>query len=76
MGRPATYTDKTKVTVDATGTKSRLNQGTDRRAIVNHLIDVGGTATLQQIDDHFGFEIRPKVIALVKAGWLTVNEEA
>lgn len=73
MARPPIYTDKTKVTVDATGTKSRLNQGTERRAIINHLIDVGGTATLKQIDDHFGYDIRSKVFALVRAGWLVTD---
>jgi len=74
MGRQAVYTGDMKVAVRAARSKSRLQPGSDRRAIVNHLIDVGGAATLDAIDEYFGFEIRPKVVALIKTGWLEVME--
>jgi len=74
MGRNQVYTDDTKVAVRAARSKSRLQQGSDRRAIINHLIDVGGQSSLLAIDEHFGYEIRTKVAALLKTGWLEVVE--
>jgi len=74
MGRPAIYTDQQVVVVTAEKAKSRLQQGSQRRAIINHIIDSGGRRTFAQIDEHFGFDIRPQVAALVRAGWLAVEE--
>ena len=71
-GRPPIYTDATRVCVRASG-KTRLQLNSDRRAIVNMLIDRGGCATLTEIDAHFGFSIRDKVMALVRAEWLEVS---
>lgn len=74
MGRPATYDDDTVVSLTGKKAKSKLQQGSDRRAIINLIVDEKGRMTLKEIDDHFGFEIRPKVIALIHAGWLEVPE--
>lgn len=72
-GRPPIYTGGTKVRLSATG-KSRLQHNSDRRAIVNMLVDHGGVATLDEINEHFGFDIRGRVGALIKSGWLEVVE--
>lgn len=74
MGRPLTYSDDTVVCLSGKTAKSRLHQGSDRRAIVNLLLESKGRMTLQQIDDHFGYDIRSKVIALIRNGWLEVKE--
>lgn len=71
QGRPTQYTDKTRVQICATG-KTKLQHNSDRKAIVQLIVDNGGVMNLKAIDDHFGFDIRPKVIALIRAGWLNV----
>ena len=71
MGRKEIYNDKTKLRISTKG-KTKLQPNSDRRAIVNLMVDRGGVMTLKGIDDHFGFEIRDKAIALVRAGWLEV----
>ena len=72
-GRPLKYTDVTRVCIRSTGL-TRLQANSDRRAIVNYLVDRGGCATLGEIDTHFGFSIRDKVVSLVRAEWLEVSE--
>lgn len=71
MARPKTYTGSVKVRVSATG-KTGLQPNSDRRAIVNVLIDNAGVMTLDQINEHFGFDISGKVRALIRSGWLEV----
>lgn len=74
-GRPQTYTDDTKVGLSTPGaSRIRMNKDSDRRAIMNVLIDNGGSLTLEQIDEHFGYDIRRTVLALLRAGWLRVVE--
>jgi len=73
MGRPLTYTDDTRVCVAPDGS-SKLQENGDRRALVNWLVGEGGCATLKQIDDGFGVNMRDKVAALVRAGWLKIDE--
>lgn len=70
MARPITYTDGTMVAVRTAGRSARLKPRGERRAIINYMVDEGGIVTLKQIDDHFGYAIRSKVVALLKAGWL------
>lgn len=70
MGRPQEYHDNFKVAVCAVKSRSKLHQGSERRAIVNFVVNNGGKATMQQLDDHFGYYVRDKVGALIRAGWL------
>ena len=73
VGRPEVYTNDARVCLSASG-GSKLHKGGDRRAIVDALVDRGGCMTLGQIDEHFRASVRDKVIALVRIGWLTINE--
>lgn len=75
LGRPPTYSDKAKVFLSATG-RSKLQLGSERRAIVTALVDHGGMMTLQELDDKFGFIIRTKVFALQRSGWVRIEEGA
>lgn len=68
-GRPKTYRGNTLVRVAPDGS-SKLQAESDRRAIVDYLIDCGGTATINDINAWFGYDHTPKVMALVRAGWL------
>jgi hypothetical protein len=71
MARPEIYKDGTMVCVSTTG-DSRLQKGSDRRAIVDAIIDHGGCMSMKAIDSHFGLNMRSKVIALRRAGWLSL----
>ena len=73
MARPKTYDDGTKVRLHPSG-KSKLQESSDRRAIVDLIVDNKGVMTMGEIDEHFGFDIRPKVIALMRSNWLEVVE--
>lgn len=71
-GRPPVYGGNDKVYITTTG-RSKLQPGSDRRAIINRLVDNGGCMTLDQIDASFGFTIREKVVALQRAGWVRIE---
>lgn len=75
LGRPPIYTDDSRVYLSTTG-KTKLQEGSDRRAIVNALVASGGAMTLKELDDKFGFIVRDKVFALQRAGWVRIGEEA
>lgn len=74
MGRPPIYTDNTQVSVSGTTAESRLQPSSERRAIINKVVDFGGTATVKQLEGHFGYDLKGKVAALVRLGWLAVEE--
>lgn len=71
-GRPQKYHDDTDVWLRPTG-ESRLQSVSDRRAIVDLIMENGGHMTFGDIDKHFGFPMREKVIALIRAGWLSTE---
>ena len=70
MGRHKIYEDDQLVTLCAEEATSKLQQNSDRRAIVNYIIDRGGSARFSDINAHFGYDIRPQVMALIKLKWL------
>jgi len=72
VGRPVIYTDAARVFLSTTG-RFKLQPGSDRRAIVNRLVDHGGSMTLGELDAAFGFVIRDKVFALQRAGWVRIE---
>lgn len=72
MGRPQMYRDNDVVFINSRAARSVLQSGSQRRAIVQHIVEVGGRATLGEIDEHFGFDIRSNVLGLVYSGWLEI----
>lgn len=73
VGRPATYTPETVIRLSPGEARTKLQRGSERRAIVNFIVDKQGKATLGELNEHFGFETKPRVMALVHAGWLEVE---
>lgn len=73
MARIPEYDNDTKVRLAPNG-ESTLKKFSDRRAIVNHLVDVGGVTTIGEISVHFGFDFRDAVVSLIRSGWLEVME--
>ena len=72
VGRPEKYTDDSRVYLCADG-RIKLQAGSDRRAIVNLLVDNRGSMTLGEIDRTYGFSVRDVVFDLVKAGWVRIS---
>lgn len=73
MARRPEYTNETVVRLSPSG-ETTLKKFSDRRAIVNHLVDIGGVSTIGAISLHFGFDFRETVIGLIRSGWLEVTE--
>jgi len=76
VGRPATYRPDAMVVLTADNAQSKLQRGGERRAIVNALIDNQGRMTIAELDEHFGFDTKLRVMALAHAGWVTIEQEA
>ena len=75
MARPKIYTDKTRIHIQSEKAKAKLQQGSDRRAIVNVIVENGGSMTLAQLDKHFGFNIKGAVMTLIRSKWLSSDAE-
>jgi hypothetical protein len=75
VGRPLTASDKAVVVLDATSARTRIQVASERRAVVNFLINVGGRATIEAINTHFDYDIRTVLFALEKSGWVKVVRE-
>lgn len=74
-GRPPLYDDSTVVCVSGKKARSRLQQDSERRAIINTVVDAGGRLTILQICDRFGYDLRGSIKALIRSGWLEVVSE-
>lgn len=73
VGRPIDFPDSAQLGVNSATAKSKLQANSDRRAVVNRIIDQL-TSSVEELDAHFGFSTRPIVLALIAAGWLYVVE--
>lgn len=71
-GRPRVYTDETVVCIAARGAV-RLQRNSERRAIVELILDHGGCMSMGDVDRHYGFSMRGRIIALIHSGWLKVR---
>lgn len=74
MGRPKVYDGSMKVAVQPDG-NSRLQAASDRRAVVQLLVDNGGVMSIDDISAHFKFDMMGVVKALVRSGWLVIKED-
>lgn len=73
VGRPQKLTDTAPIFVNSASVRAKLQAGSDRRAIVNKIIDAGGSITLGELNGQFGFDVRAVVRTLIRDGWLAVN---
>lgn len=74
-GRPPILADSAVVFVDGRAARSILQSGSDRRAVINRLIDLGGRATVGELNAAFGFDTRPRLLALMREGWLASGQK-
>lgn len=75
MGRKPMYQDEDVVVLCARSAETSLRAKSERRAVINALIDAGGRMSLGAIDEHFGYDIRKTVVSLVRDGWLAIAME-
>ena len=71
MGRNLIYSETMKVRLHPDG-KTKLQTMSDRRAIVNLIVENGGIMSIKDINTAFQFDISAKVVALLRAGWLEI----
>jgi hypothetical protein len=72
-GRPPIYTEESKFRIHTTG-EFKLQPSSARKAVVMRIVDNGGVMSLGELNESFGFDVQPKVIALLRAGWLELVE--
>ncbi len=75
-GRPFLLADQDVVFLAGKEAKSKLQESSDRRAIINRIIDFGGKATIGQLNAAFGYDVRAIVLALVKVHWLAIESKS
>jgi hypothetical protein len=73
MGRKFVIKPGQAVVLDAGNATAKLQKRSERRAIVDFVIEAGGKATIEEINEHFGYDCRHKVTTLAKVGWFRVE---
>jgi hypothetical protein len=74
MGRQAIYHDDAVIAINTREARHKIQPDGDRRAVLNFLLDQGGKATLKQVNDHFGFDMSSRVVALARNNWIEVTK--
>lgn len=69
-GRPPVLADTAVIFVDGRAARTILQSGSDRRAVINRIIDLGGRSTVEELNAAFGFDVRPRILSLMREGWL------
>jgi hypothetical protein len=69
-GRPPVLADGDVVFIDGSTARTILQADSDRRAMINRLVELGGRATVQELNKSFGFDTRTRLLALMQQGWL------
>lgn len=69
-GRPPVLADSDVVYIDGRAANTILQSASDRRALVNRIVDIGGRATVKELNDLFGYDTRQLLLALSKQGWI------
>lgn len=75
MGRRALIKDNAMIIINSHGASCKLQRRSERRAIVDAILDAGGAMPMSNINSIFGYDCRTKVLGLVKTGWLQILEE-
>lgn len=74
MGRPQKYHNDTVLILSGRNATTRLQKCSDRRALIDAIIDAGGRMTLGRANEHFGMDMRRAAISLVYSGWLVASD--
>jgi len=69
-GRPPVLADGDIVFIDGQGARTILQTESERRAVVNRLVQLGGRAAVSELNATFGYDTRHVLAALKREGWV------
>ncbi len=75
IGRPPLIRNDEPLEVRPTPEATRLQRKSNRRDVLNVMLEVGAPITIDTLNQHFGKCVRPTVMALVSAGWVSKAKE-
>lgn len=75
MGRKAKFEDTDLLCVCGRTASTRLKLTSDRKAVIDKVIELGGRALLKEVNAAMGFDTREIINALVADGWLEAVTE-
>lgn len=70
VGRPPVLADGDVVYITGPSAKTILQNGSERRALINRIVDLGGRVTVKELNDSFGYDVRPLLLTLQRNGWI------
>lgn len=70
MSRPRIWDGNTIVALDGVNSKTVPRASSKKKAIILQLVEFGGRATLDELSDHFGFDVQQEVQNLLQDGWV------
>lgn len=76
IGRPPLISNDEPLEVRPSPDASRLQRKSTRRDVLNVMLEIGSPVTIDQLNDHFGSDVRATVMALMRAGWVSKAELA
>lgn len=76
VGRPPLINNNEPLEVRPTPDATRLQRKSIRRDVLNVMLEVGCPITIDQLNEHFGSDVRSTVMALVRSGWVSKAELA
>jgi len=69
-GRPRQLFDGTIVVLCAHEATTKLQKASDRRAVIDTLVELGGKAMKTELDESFRFDTRKILLSLRASGWV------
>lgn len=76
VGRPPLINNNEPLEVRPAPDATRLQRKSTRRDVLNVMLEVGSPITIDQLNEHFGSDVRSTVMALVRSGWVDKAELA
>lgn len=74
VGRPPLINNSEPLEVRPAPDATRLQRKSTRRDVLNVMLEVGSPVTIDQLNEHFGSDVRATVMALIRAGWVSKAE--
>lgn len=75
-GRPPVLADNDVLCIDSRDATSKLQPASDRSAIIRRITELGGKASVQELNETFAFDVRAILLALIKTRWISIVKPA
>lgn len=69
VGRPQKLEDGDIVYICTERAVNKLQAESERRAVVQHLVNVGGRCSIGELNAHFEYDVRAVVLSLIRSRW-------